>query len=151
KWMNQTGLYNLYPANNRLVASNEVKSGIFNGSFGYEELRFSSQIFYVNARHNIGFLYANDSDEVLSCIDLASGITRWTATVPRQEEWVDLQELNDSVLLVAAAGLHAINVKRGLLWSAPMKTAVPNRGKQIYSAAKYNTVQKIGKIGRAHV
>ncbi len=148
KWLNESSLYNVNVAGNTLLISNEVKSVKYNKLHGYDELRYDSKIIYTVPKYNRGLMYHRDVPEQLICTNLSLGTPSWTCTLPSNENWVDTKFLNDSVLLVAAAGLHAIDIKHGLLWSLPLSTAIKTNRSFVYSLAKYNTIQKISEVTR---
>lgn len=146
KWINESSLYDVKISGNNLLLSNEVRSVKYNKVRGYDELRFDSKIFYTLPKYNHGFMYDRVQENVLHCVNLTTGSTSWSCSIPMTENWVDTQYLNDSTLLVAAGGLHAIGARSGLLWSFPLTTAVKTNRSFVYSNAKYTTIQQISSV-----
>ncbi|MDI1355887.1 MAG: hypothetical protein PSX36_13275 [bacterium] len=143
KWKNESALFDLALPGSNLLVSSESRTIKFNRDFGYDETRFNSKIIYTVPSGNLGFTYAKPGTSTLSCVDLMNGNTRWTANVPSREDWVDVTPLNDSVIIIAANGLHAVNINSGLLWSVPFQTAHTNTGTLVYSAAKHKSIQQL--------
>ncbi|MBI2721500.1 MAG: hypothetical protein HYX39_04940 [Bacteroidetes bacterium] len=124
-----------------LIYSSETKSGKYNASFGYEQFEYTSKIISYLPENNSGLSYGlgliNDNDKVLKCIRLIDGNIIWTAKIPYKYNWNSVSHLNDSVLLIAAGGLHAININRGSLWSHSFITSEKSEKPFIYSS--FNT------------
>ncbi|WP_317896616.1 hypothetical protein [Aurantibacillus circumpalustris] len=146
KWINESSLYNIRVSGNNLLLSNEVKSVRYNKSHGYDEIRYDSKIFYTIPKYNRGFVYDKTQENVLNCVNLAVGNTVWSCKIPKDENWVDTQFLNDTTLLIAAGGLHAVSIKSGLVWSFPLTTAIKTNRSFIYSNAKFKTIQQISSV-----
>ncbi len=146
RWLNESSLYDVNVSGNNLLLSNEVKTVRYNKTHGYDELKYDSKVIYTVPKYNRGFMYDRNVDNVLHCVNLSMGSTSWTCNIPKSEDWVDTQFLNDSVLLIAAGGLHAVSVKSGLQWSFPLQTAIKTNRSFIYSNAKYLTIQKISTL-----
>lgn len=145
-WINESSLYDVKISGNNLLLSNEVKSVRYNKLRGYDELRYDSKIFFTSAKYNRGLTYDRTQENVLNCINLALGSTTWSCAIPKNENWIDTRYLNDSVLLVAAGGLHAVNIRSGLLWSFPLSTSVKTNRSFIYSNAKFNTIAQVSSV-----
>lgn len=148
KWLNESSLFNLAVSGNNLLLSNDVKTIRYNKLFGYDELRYDSKVIFTIPKANRGLMYSKTESNVIEGINLSVGTKVWSCTIPRDEDWVDTQYLNDSVLLIAAKGLHAVNVKRGLMWTYPLVTATKTDKALVYSLAKYLTIQKISSVIR---
>lgn len=82
-----------------------------------------------NIKNTIGYIYPpkgiglgyknlilNTPTDKLQGIDLETGEAIWERKLKRQYGWNDVFFLNDSSLLVVAAGLHRINIKNGKGW-----------------------------------
>jgi outer membrane protein assembly factor BamB len=143
RWMNETALYDIQLPGANLVVSNDARSIKFNRRLGYDEQRFPSRLIYVNAQMNAALYYEKESDS-LRCADLQTGDKKWCALIPRAGNWSDHVLLNDSVLIIAASGLHAVDLKRGLLWTIQARTSVVNDGALVYSRARNTTIKGIG-------
>jgi hypothetical protein len=146
KWVNESSLYDVRISGNNLLLSNEVRSVRYNKLRGYDEIRYDSKLIYTVPKYNRGFMYDRSQDQVLHCVNLTLGTSTWSCSIPRTENWVDTRALNDSVVLIAASGLHAVNIRTGLLWSFPLSTAVRTNRSFVYSNAKYTTVQKVSTV-----
>ncbi|PBQ33345.1 hypothetical protein CNR22_16690 [Sphingobacteriaceae bacterium] len=146
KWINESSLYDIRLSGNNLMLSNEVRSVRYNKIHGYDEIRYDSKIIFTVPKYNRGFMYDRTQENVLNCVNLTLGTTTWSCTIPKGENWIDTQFLNDSTVLIAAGGLHAVNVRTGLLWTFPLSTAIRTNRSFIYSNAKFNTIQKISSV-----
>lgn len=143
-WKNETNMYDLQIAGDHLLVSSEKKTIDFHRRLGYDRQHFNRPMVHASADGNYALVYANNVDDVLSVFDVHTGSTVYTVTIPRQENWADAVNLNDSIVVIAAGGLHCLNVKRGLLWSYAMKTAVPALGTMVYSPALAASLKKTG-------
>jgi len=78
-------------------------------------------LYFANPKYNVGIAYMYNivaglyTNELLG-FDLLKGKLIWRRNISREFGWNDYFYLNDSTLLVAAAGLHAINIKTGEGW-----------------------------------
>ena len=79
-----------------------------------------NSISYVEHGRNLAIGYKSNaftgSTNTLEGIDLLNGNNIWKREISREYSWNDVFHLNDSVLIVAAAGLHSINLKDGTGW-----------------------------------
>jgi len=146
RWVNESSLYDIKVSGTNLLLSNELKSVRYNKLHGYDEIKYDSKIFFTIPKYNRGLMYDRTQENVLHCVNLALGSTTWSCSIPKSENWVDTGYLNDSTLLIAAGGLHAVNPKSGLLWSFPLSTSVRTNRSFIYSNAKYTTIQQISSV-----
>ena len=145
-WVNESSLFDLNITGNNLLVSNDVKTVKYNKIHGYDEIRYDARIIHTSSKYNRGLMYSKTEEDVVNCVSLAAGNITWSCTIPKNEDWVDTKQLNDSVLLIAANGLHAVNMKTGLQWSYPLSTSTKTNRSLIYSAAKYLTIQKISSV-----
>ncbi len=146
RWINESSLYDVKVSGTNLLLSNEVRSVRYNKLHGYDEIKYDSKIFYTLPKYNRGFMYDRIQDNVLHCVNLSVGNTTWSCNIPKGENWVDTKYLNDSTLLIAAGGLHAVSARSGLLWSFPLSTSIRTNRSFIYSNAKYTTIQQISSV-----
>lgn len=142
-WLNESSLSAIDLSANMLVLSNENRSHRFNKAAGYEELKYPGRLLYTWVPYFLGFYYDHEDKSTLVAVDLRTGAIRWKAAVPGHEDWVDVKPLGDSVLLVAAAGLHALHPIKGLLWSKPFNTSVSTTKAMVYSLAKYQHIRSL--------
>ncbi len=146
KWYVESSLHDLDLWNNLLIVSNNDRSARFNKLAGYDELKYPGRIVAVIPTGPYALVYANAGTEELLCFDLRSGFVKWRALLPGTQDWADFKMLNDSVMLVAASGLHAIHVREGLLWSRQLQTAVVTAKALTYSLAKNSTLLKVSNV-----
>lgn len=145
-WLFESVLYDLDLSGNSLFFSNEDRTSAYNKRHGFADNKYSSRIVYALPSLNKGFTYAGASDSVLSCISLADGAASWQGRVPRSENWVDVKPAGDSLLLLAASGLHSIHYRGGLQWSYPLSTSRTIK-KATYSLANSNpAIRKISNV-----
>jgi len=100
---------------------------------GNELWEVKSNIYFVDPIDNIGIGYKFKSStgysNELEGIDLKNGNVVWKRELNREYGWNDLFYINDSTMIVVAAGLHAINIKTGKGWDYNTIT-----GKKDYTA-----------------
>jgi hypothetical protein len=129
-----------------LILSNDKRSSRFNKTLGYEQVEFPSKIIYTIEKNNSGLTYnpaiKSGTETALSCIQLGDGAVIWSAPVTGASDWNDVAHLNDSTILIAAGGLHAVNIHKGLVWSYPLTTFVKTDKPLTYSAFNKNTYDK---------
>jgi outer membrane protein assembly factor BamB len=91
---------------------------------------------FPNLKRAVGYkLRASKKDEnVLECINLKDGKALWEREISREYSWNDAFKLNDSTLLIAAAGLHTVSLNDGAGWDYYTKT-----GEKDYTGAAFGT------------
>jgi outer membrane protein assembly factor BamB len=146
KWIVESSLYDLEFGGGQLIVSNEERSVKFNKQAGYDELNLSGRVVLTFNNAGLGFVYKSRYGEELDCVDLKTGTRIWTTMLPGGQDWVDHQQINDSLVFIAASGLHAIHLKKGLLWSIPFSTAISTAKALTYSLAKHSTIQNISHV-----
>jgi len=144
-WKNETTLYDFALSGNHLLVSNDNRTVDFDRNLGFAIQRYTSKLFLSVPESQIAFTYASDTSDMVSCIKLDSVEVIWTARIPRNEDWADVKMLDDTTMLVAASGLHALNLNRGLIWSIPLSTSLSNTGTLVYSPARNNTIKKVSQ------
>lgn len=77
---------------------------------------------------------AQNKQNTLEGIDLTTGRPMWQREISREYSWNDVLYLNDSTLLIAAAGLHTVNIFDGRGWHYHTIT-----GKKDYTASAVGT------------
>ncbi len=96
------------------------KSFCLNSVSGEVMWEVKNTISYFERGRNLGIGYKSNnltgSSNTLEGIDLLNGNNIWKREISREYGWNDIFHLNDSVLIVAAAGLHTINLKDGTGW-----------------------------------
>jgi outer membrane protein assembly factor BamB len=87
---------------------------------GKELWELKNTLYFIDASRNIGIGYGNKTfDEytnILEGIDLENGRIIWKKELNREYSWNDVFYLNDSSLVIVAAGLHRLNLKTGRGW-----------------------------------
>jgi outer membrane protein assembly factor BamB len=141
KWLNNTGNIVQYDINNQKVLwskkiayqssnlqqfSNSMIYTVANKSYcldiktGNELWEVKNNIYFVDPIDNIGIGYKFKSStgysNELEGIDLKNGNVLWKRDLNREYGWNDVFYTNDSIMIVVAAGLHAINIKTGKGW-----------------------------------
>lgn len=145
-WLYESLRFDLNLTGDFLLFSNETKTSRYDKKHGFEVYDFSDRIVYTIPANNSGLTYSNPKNkDELTCVSLLNGAVIWTATIPRKEDWMDVKYLNDTTLIVAANGIHAININRGLLWSHSLITAEKNQKSLVYSVVNKSNVQKINE------
>ncbi|MBL7920095.1 MAG: hypothetical protein JNJ40_07250 [Bacteroidia bacterium] len=145
-WLYESLRFELNLSGDFLLFSNETKTSRYDKKHGFEVYDFSDRIVYPIVANSSGLMYGNakNADE-LSCVSLLNGTVYWKANLSHKEDWMDVKYLNDSVIIIAANGLHAINIHSGLMWSHAMVTAEKNQKSLVYSVVHKENVQKINK------
>lgn len=141
KWLNNTGNVVLYDLKQRKIKwskkinyqqsgieqhSNLMIQTIANKSFclnydnGENLWEVKNAIYYVEPfqKKGIGYKFSafSGATNSLEGIDLTNGKTIWQRKINREYSWNDIFHLNDSTIVIVAAGLHSINVNNGLGW-----------------------------------
>ena len=106
--------------NNTLIHTVEKKSFCLNIENGENQWELKNNIYFVDPINNIGlgYKYKNSTGytNTLEGVDLSNGNVIWQKKLNREYGWNDIFYINDSTLIVVAAGLHAINIKNGTGW-----------------------------------
>jgi len=111
---------NIDQYDNMFLKTTDGKSSRLNNENGENLWQAKNTIYYVNTIQKIGVGYKySDTDftNTLEGIDLNTGNSMWKRVVRRDYGLNDISLLNDSVILVAANGLHAVNLKNGTGWN----------------------------------
>ena len=103
-----------------LIQKINDKSYCLNVGNGEVMWEVKNSISYFERGRNLGIGYKSNnltgSTNTLEGIDLLNGNNIWKREISREYSWNDIFHLNDSVLIVAAAGLHSINLTDGIGW-----------------------------------
>lgn len=77
-------------------------------------------LYYIDQQQNIGIGYSYEGFagnlHMLEGLNLITGATLWTKELNRSYGWNSIKTLNDSTLLIAASGLHSLNIHTGKGW-----------------------------------
>jgi len=132
-----------------LLLSGDTRSARFNRMFGYEQFEYPSKIIYTVSKNNTGLTYnpsfKTGNDIGLSAINLNDGRIIWSAPITGKYDWNGITNLNDSVIIIAAGGLHAVNINTGLLWSYSLTTAHHTNKPITFSSFHHSTFDQIFK------
>jgi outer membrane protein assembly factor BamB len=141
KWLNNSGDLILYDLTNKILKwskkiqyqqgsieqfDNVIIQTIANKSYclnienGQNLWEVKNTIYYVEPFRKIGLGYkfktATGFTNTLEGIDLTNGNSIWKREINREYSWNNIFHLNDSITVVAAAGLHSINLRNGDGW-----------------------------------
>lgn len=142
KWFKNITQFEIDVDGEFLFASDTKKTSRYNKTFGYEQFQFPSKIIYTIQKNNFGLMYNPSSKDELTCVKLQDGALKWKAIIPSQQNWNDVNYLNDSTLIIAANGLHAVNINTGLLWSYSFNTVQKNNKPLVFSYINDDKVKK---------
>jgi hypothetical protein len=105
---------------NLMIQTIANKSFCLNYENGENLWEVKNAIYYVEPfqKKGIGYKFSSFSGatNTLEGIDLTNGNTIWQRELNREYSWNDIFHLNDSTIVIVAAGLHSINVNNGLGW-----------------------------------
>jgi outer membrane protein assembly factor BamB len=146
KWFNESSLSRLDLVSSQLILSNENRSVRFNKSAGYDEIHYPAKMHFFIPGTNLGLAYSKGSLDTVLCVEMKSGEILWKAPLSGNEDWVDYCMLDSSTLLIAAAGIHAFNIQKGLLWFQPLETSKLTNKSLVYSLMKSKTLESVSKV-----
>lgn len=141
KWLDNRGIGILYdPAANRVKWSKKMsfqtqslaqyggltiyttagKSYCLDNETGDPVWEIKSSLILADGQQKIGIGYKVTTKpkeaNLVQGIDLTNGMVMWDRIIGREYGWNDVLYINDSTILVVAAGLHSINLKTGKGW-----------------------------------
>ena len=106
--------------NNLIIQTIGNKSYCLNINNGENQWEVKNTIYYVDPFQKIGIGYkfktTTGYTNTLEGIDLTNGKSIWKREINREYSWNNIFHLNDSVIVVVAAGLHSINLRNGVGW-----------------------------------
>jgi outer membrane protein assembly factor BamB len=112
-----------------LILNDYNDSYVINQHTGEYLSKILSYISFANPKHKIGIAYMYNTmdgcytNELLG-IDLMTGRLNWKKKISKDYGWDERFYLNDSTLIVAASGLHLINILTGEGWSYHTQTGI---------------------------
>ena len=111
---------NLQQFSNTMIYTIANKSYCLDCNTGNELWEVKNNIYFVDPIDNIGIGYkfknSTGYSNELEGIDLKNGNVIWQRDLNREYGWNDVFYINDSTMIVVAAGLHAINTRTGKGW-----------------------------------
>lgn len=121
--LNQQGNYYFLTNNKNQRLDPETGNTLWEGKLDF---------YFIEPQLNIGLGYPIlSTSNKLSAVDLANGRLLWEKKIDRTYGWDDAYMLNDSILLIAVNGFHAINLLNGKEWNYKAKTTKEEIGKMI--------------------
>jgi len=102
---------------NTMIYTTGNKSNFLDIYTGKELWTVKNNILFVDPidKIGIGYKYKNSDDDIQG-VDLNNGNVIWTREIDRDYGWNNVFYINDSTMIVVAAGLHAINIHNGDGW-----------------------------------
>lgn len=160
KWMDNKGEFVLYDLNSKkvkwkkkivfeqsdismfgkyIVQAKAQKSWLLDPETGESLWDTHNMIYHADEKNHVGLGYKFSSwtgpaMHELEGIDMRTGKSLWSRDVSRDYGWNGILHLNDSVIIVLASGLHAINLRTGKGWDYETPT-----GDENYTAAAIGT------------
>jgi hypothetical protein len=122
KWSNKINYqyFGIKQQNDIIIKQQSNKSFLLNNQNGKQTHTFNNQFWIIEPTHKVGLGYKlnalSEVNNTLQGIDLLSGNVLWEREVNREFGWNNFLYLNDSTILIAAAGLHAIHINNGTGW-----------------------------------
>lgn len=98
----------------------------FDISTGKKKWKTHHDLYFIDEHSRIGVGYdtqgSRQNQGKLQGVDLDTGAHLWTRHLQHSFGWDDLYQLNDSVYLIQAEGLHTLNIHTGEGWSYYTRT-----------------------------
>lgn len=118
RWSNTVNyLYSsIYRFQNIIIKTSGGKSSSINIYNGEELWQICNGFYFINSKNNIALGYGCMSENMLEGIDLSNRESLWSREINREYGWNDTFYLNDSVVMIVAAGLHTVNLNTGEGW-----------------------------------
>lgn len=114
------------------------KSYYLDNQTGEQLWEVKNSLIFADPIDKIGIGYkfqaSQSKQNTLEGIDLSTGRPIWEREISRDYSWNDVFYLNDSTLLIAASGLHTLNIFNGKGWDYNTVT-----GKKDYTASAVGT------------
>jgi hypothetical protein len=105
---------------NIIIQTIAGKSYCLNTENGENLWEVKNNIYYVEPYEKIGIGYKFKTSKgytnTLEGIDLINGKSIWEREINREYSWNNIFHLNDSTIVIAAAGLHSVNLRNGIGW-----------------------------------
>lgn len=128
QWSNRISFLTNYiqQFNSLILRSTASQSINLDPLYGYDNWRIMNNFHLADFKANIGIGYklsgSTSQSNKLRGIDLTNGEQVWKRKIDRSYGWNDYFYINDSTIIIASSGLHAINTKTGLGWDYNTET-----------------------------
>jgi hypothetical protein len=103
-----------------------IKSYNMDGETGAQLWEVKNSLLYTFKKLNLAIGYklkaSKKEENMLEGISLKDGTALWQRRINREYSWNGVDLLDDTTLIVAAAGLHTISLKNGQGWDYDAKT-----------------------------
>ena len=110
----------IQPYQNFMTETSGNKLIALNIENGDKRWTIKNDLYYIDQQQNIGigykYLGLTGNLHTLEGINLSTGETLWEKELNRSYGWNKIMTLNDSTLLIAASGLHTLNLNTGSGW-----------------------------------
>ncbi|MGE0566440.1 MAG: hypothetical protein AB7O73_00710, partial [Bacteroidia bacterium] len=141
-WINDVRKFDILPLNSHLLISSDVSTSWFNEENGLERHTHSKKLVYADEVTLTGLYYETaekgKQKSKLTACNLENGTVKFSVEVPLEFDWTEVLKVNDSILLIAASGLHGLNLNSGKIWSISDVTGENNTQKLIQSIINPN-------------
>lgn len=115
---------------NRIIQTIDHTSSCISSVNGVSIWKAENNISYIDKKYDIaiGYKYKEITGypNVIQGIDIRDGKVLWERKIKKEYGWNDIMVLNDSVRIIVAAGLHAVNIKTGKGWDYDAITGEEN-------------------------
>lgn len=91
---------------------------------GEKQWKTKVKAYFIDNDIMIGYKVSTMETELKDVVgvDLSTGKTIWERPISNEYGWNDYKKLNDSIIMIKAAGLHKINIKNGSGWDYKTRT-----------------------------
>jgi len=125
----------LQQCNNNIIHTIDHTSYCLSANSGEKLWELKNSISYADPICKVGVGYKNKDfigyPNIIQGIDLADGTVLWERKIKKEYGWNEILNINDSVRMFVAAGLHTVNLKNGRGWDYKAVT-----GEENYTADK---------------
>lgn len=117
--------------NDQIVYRKNGNSYIINKETGETETTIKRMyLFYLDTQKGLCLAfhskYTSEVSRIIKAVDIRSGEVKWEKNIPTEYSINEVRELNDSVLLFSASGLHSVNINTGKGWNYYLITGEKN-------------------------
>jgi outer membrane protein assembly factor BamB len=141
-WFAESNTYDLFVAEKSLFFSGDAKTSKLNKLRGFEEMKYPAKLIHVFPGAKNALIYESEKSNVVHGLNLKDFSVTYSVSIPREENWVDLAQRSDSSVIIAANGLHALDFKKGLLWSYSLTTSAKITETLVATSLENNSIIK---------